>query len=156
MEGDNEVVPRNPYPDLLMTGITRLKDHLAKFGYGLAETRPRADRYVLRFGVEAASILVSISVDAVGWQLALIGRGVKYDTGDLTTKVPTLEALDELLSRVSPPPAPFAPPKPQQKVAESYNDNRLLELAGVPCDSPQSVDDLLVEDKRWPMMSRRR
>lgn len=143
MEGDTEVVQQDPYPNLLQIGIRRLRGHLTRFGYGIAETRPRADQYFLRFGTDEASLLVSISVDAAGWQLVFIGRGVKYESDELKTRVPTLEALGELLKGINPPTASNAPPKPKQ-MAEG-KDNRLAYLAGAFAPSSITVDDLLHE-----------
>jgi len=145
VEGESEVVRRDPYPDLLQVGIKRLRGHLARFGYGIAETRPRADRYFLRFGTDEASLIVSISVDAAGWQLVVVGRGIKYDTGELVSRVPTLEALGELFAKVNPPPAPHSPPKPKQRVTESSGD-RAAYLAGAFEPTSVTVDELLREE----------
>ena len=150
-EGEAEVTPRDPYPDLLQTGIQRLKTHLARFGYGIAETRPRADRYFMRFGTSGHGLLASISVDVAGWQVVVLGNGVRYDTGELTTRVPTLEALDDLLSQIQPPPAPVSRPKPKQKLSEAHFD-RIAILAGAVQCSPPTVDDLLGETT-WPIRS---
>lgn len=142
-EGETEVTtPRDPYPDLLQTGIQRLKKRLELFGYGLAETRPRADRYFLRFGTTTQGLLASISVDAAGWQVVLLGNHVRYDTGELTTRVPTLEALDDLLDRVEPPLSPVPRPQPKPRLAESRLD-RLAVLAGAVHLPHLTVDDLL-------------
>jgi len=145
------VTPRDPYPDLLQTGIQRLKTHLARFGYGLAETRPRADRYFLRFGTGGHGLLASISVDVAGWQVVVLGNGLRYDTGELTTRVPTLEALDGLLDQIQPPLAPIPRPKPKQQLSETRLD-RLAILAGAVQCSPPTVDDLLGETA-WPTNS---
>jgi hypothetical protein len=145
-------VTHDPYPGLLQTGIQRLKARLAKFGYGLAETRPRADRYFLRFGNVGCGLLASISVDAAGWQVVVLGNRVRYDTGELTTRVPTVEALDDLLDRLDPPPSPTPPPEPRQRMTESRMD-RLVVLADAVRLSPPTVDDLLGETA-WPVKTR--
>jgi len=142
MEGAVEVVPHDPHPDLLQAGISRLKAHLARYGYGLAETRPRADRYFLRFGNVNCGLLASISVDAAGWQLVIVGQNVRYESGELTTQVPTEAAFAELLRQVTPPPSPMPKPKPRSQMTESRMD-RLSVLAGSVLLPPPTVDDLL-------------
>ena len=152
-EGDAKVMARDPYPDLLQTGIQRLKERLKRFGYGLAETRPRADCYFLRFGTDEAGLMVSISVDTAGWQMVMLGKNIRYDTGEITTKTPSLEALDSILQRIEPPRAPNLQTRKRepQQVVESRH-NRMAVLAGAIQLSPPTVDDLLGETI-WPMNS---
>lgn len=153
MEGEIEVVPHDPYPELLQAGISRLKAHLARYGYGLAETRPRADLYYLRFGNVECGLLASISVDAAGWHLVIVGQNVRYEPGELTTRVPTEAAFAELLQQVTPPPSPVPRPKPKPRMAEGRMD-RLAVLAGSVKLRPPTVDDLLGEDGEWQTRQR--